>query len=250
VPSYVSRVARGLVGLVLLAACDKVGPAAPSLPKPHASSQASAVPAARNPALGIGEPRNPQPFTLEQRLLDAVRRGDRATLERALERGASVNAKDDLGRSTILLAVKDARDLELVRWLHAKGADLDEPDAGGRTALSFAAEDGDLAIAQYLVENGAAVDRPDGQQRTPLFHAALGDHTDVVAFLAGRGADVNTRDRFGDTPLIAACAKGHAATAALLLERGADALLTDQEGRTARDRSAPGAGPCRSLGPK
>jgi ankyrin repeat protein len=211
------------------------------------TSSTTAPAAPRGPALGIGEARAPQPFTIEQRLLDAVRRDDRATVKRALERGATVHAKDDLGRTTVLLATKDVGDLDLIRWLRARGAALDEPDVGGRTALSFAAEAGRLDIVRYLVENGAVVDRRDREQRTALFHAALGNHPDVIAFLADRGADVNARDQWQDTPLIVACAKGNAAAASLLLARGADPSLRDQEGRTARDRSAPGTEPCRRL---
>lgn len=225
-----------VVPLLLLAACD-----APPSPEPR-----SAPPKAeRNLAMGTGEPRIPEPFTLEQRLCDAVSRHDRATIGRALERGASIATRDDLGRSLVLLATLDDGDLELVRWLHAKGAALDVPDSGGRTALSFAAEAGRLDIARYLVENGATVDRPDMQQRTALFHAALGDHPDVVAFLLDRRAALNARDQFGDTPLIVACAKGNAKAAELLLRRGADPALEDQEGRTARERSAPEAAVCR-----
>ena len=230
-----------MAGAIVLIALGCDGEQAPS-PPPATS------PAPQNRALGTGEARNPQPFTLEQRLLDAVRRGDRRTIERALELGATVQAKDDLARSTVLLATKDAGDLELVRWLLAKGAPVDEPDLGGRTALSFAAEAGRLDIVRELADAGAADDRRDKQQRAPLFHAVLGNHTDVVAFLLERGADVNARDQFGDTPLIVACAKGHAATAELLLEHGADSALKDQEGRTARERSAPGVEPC--LGPR
>jgi ankyrin repeat protein len=195
--------------------------------------------------MGTGEPRKPQPFTLEQRLLEAARRGDQPTIERALALGAPITAADDLGRTLVLLAVKDAHDLDLVRWLHARGAAVDEPDVEGRTALSFAAEDGALETVRYLVADGAAVDRADRARRPPLFHAALGDHADVVAFLLDRGADPNPRDKFGDTPLIAACAKGNVATAALLLARGADPSLRDQEGRTAAERAAPGADVCR-----
>ena len=225
-----------MLGLAV-GACDR---------EPAQESRASrpAPPAGRNLAMGTGEPREPEPFTLEQRLLDAVRRDDRATVERALARGAPLAAKDDLGRTPVLLATKDTGDFDFVRWLHGRGAAIDEPDVEGRTALSFAAEAGALTIARYLVENGAAVDRRDTQQRTPLFHAALGDHHDVVLFFIERGADPNARDQFGDTPLIAACAKGNAATAALLLKRGADPSLKDQEGRTARERSAPGVAPC------
>jgi len=236
-----------LAALALLAACDQSGPARPS-PTPRVSPHPIAG-AARNLDMGAGEVRKAEPFTVEQRLLEAVRQNDRATITRAVELGTSLAAKDDLQRSTVLLATLDAGDLDLVRWLHEKGVALDEPDAGGRTPLSFAAETGRLAIAQYLVDGGATVERRDMQQRTPLFHAALSDHPDVIAFLADRGADVNARDQYGDTPLIVACAKGNSAAAALLLKRGADPAVKDQEGRTAKERSAPEADPCRHLPP-
>jgi ankyrin repeat protein len=225
-------------GLVLAAACGGDEPAPPPTPV------ARETPAPRPHGLGADEVRIPQPFTLEQRLLDAVRRNDRTTIARALELGAPVGAKDDLGRSTVLLAVKDAANLDLVRWLHEKGAPVDETDVNGRSPLSFAAEAGALDQVRWLVEAGAQVDRADGESRTPLFHAALGDHADVVGYLHDRGADPNHRDRFQDTPLMVACAKGHASTAALLRRRGADASLRDQEGRTAKERSAPGTKPC------
>ena len=195
-------------------------------------------------ALGIGEPRQPEPFTIEQRLLDAVRRGDRPTVERALSRGAPIGARDDIGRGVVLLAVLDAHDLELARWLQGRGAAVDEADNGGRTPLSYAAADGRVDIVTWLLEQGAAADRRDVQQRTPLFQAALGGHPEVIAVLVTRGADPNARDQWQDTPLIVACAKGNAAAAALLLERGADPALKDQEGRTARERAAPGTAPC------
>jgi hypothetical protein len=246
--SLMMRAARGvLLLLALVASCD-AGPAVTPVsgtPRPSRTR-----PSLHGLPLGIGEPRKPQPFTIEQRLLYAVSHDDRVMAERALEHGAKVTAKDDIGRTTVLLAVLDAGDLDLVRWLHAKGAALDEPDLGGRTALSFAAAAGRLDIVRYLIENGAAVDRADVQRRTPLFHAALDDHRDVVAFLLDRGANMNVHDQFGDTPLIVACAKGYGDMAALLLQRGADPALKDQEGRTARERAAAGTAPCLTPSPK
>ena len=238
---------RVLVILLLTASCEAEPTAEPraeaTAPAP---SPAAALAAGPNRVMGTGEPRMPEPFTIEQRFLDAVRRGDRPTIERALERGANIDSKDDIGRNAVFLAVLDANDLDLVRWLAAKGAADDEPDSGGRTPLSFAAADGQPEIARYLVERGATVDRADAQQRTPLFHAALGDHSDIVSLLLDHRADANARDQFGDTPLIVACAKGNRATAALLLRRGADPDLKDQEGRTARERAAAGTDICRT----
>ncbi len=200
-----------------------------------------------NRALGLGEVRAPEPFTLDRRFLDAVQRNDRQTIERALELGAKLAAKDEIGRSALFLAVMDAQSLELTRWLHEKGLPVDDPDTSGRTPLSFAADFGLLEIARYLVEQGAGVDSRDVQQRTPLLHAAGGNRPEVIALLIDAGADKNTRDHFGDTPLIVACAKGNAAAAAMLLQRGADTTITDQEGRTAKQRSAPEAEPCLRL---
>lgn len=249
---------------ISLAACDTRAPApspgattsrsAPAVPDPSAARPAppaavppAAAPAQRNLAMGTGEARDPQPFTREQRLLDAVQRNDRATVARALELGVPVGTKDDLGRNTLLLAASDAGDLDLVRFLHDKGAAVDEPDVQARAAISFAAADGKLEIVRWLADHGAVVDRPDWLQRTPLFHAALGDHAEVIALLIERGASPDTADQFGDTPLIVACAKGNGAAARLLIARGANVRARDQEGRTARERSAPGVEPCLAL---
>jgi ankyrin repeat protein len=195
-------------------------------------------------ALGIGEPLEPAPFTREQRYLEAARQGDLSTLARALELGVAVDAKDDLGRSALLLATRDAGSLEAVVFLEQRGAAADEPDVEGRTPLSWAAEAGHLPLVKHLLERGATLDQPDVQGRTPLFHAVLGNQPETVSFLLDAGADVNPADAFGDTPLMLACAKGRGELAALLLARGADVSLRNQEGRTARDRAAPGTDAC------
>jgi ankyrin repeat protein len=185
-----------------------------------------------------------QPLTLEQRFLEAARQGDRRTLEIALGKGVGVDAKDDLQRSALLLAARDAGSLETVRFLRSKGAKVDEPDAGGRTALSYAAGAGRMDLVQELRAHGAKLDRPDEEGRTPLFHAVLDDRREMVAFLLDQGAGVDPVNQFGDTPLMLACAKGYGELAALLLRRGADPARKDQEGRTARDRAAPGTDAC------
>ena len=218
-------------------------------PTPVVIAQAAATPAgpAVNRALGLGEARNPEPFTLEQRLLDGASRNDRATVERALALGAKLGAKDELGRDALFRAVMDAQSLEMTRWLHEKGLPVDDADVADRTPLSFAADFGLLDIVKYLVAEGAVVDRLDNQKRTPLLHAAGGDRPDVIAFLVEKGADRNARDHFGDTPLIVACAKGNVAAAAQLLRLGVDTTIRDQEGRTAKERSAPETAPCLAL---
>ncbi|HKJ24604.1 MAG TPA: ankyrin repeat domain-containing protein [Myxococcota bacterium] len=222
-------------------------PPAPTNPAPDAPPVVTGAgsEAGRNLVMGTGEPVEPRPFTLEDRLLDAVRRGDRAAVERTLEAGVAVDSADALGRSTLLLATRDAGSLELAQLLHARGASVDRADAEGRTPLSYAAAAGRLEIVRWLIDEGARVDAPDDRGRTPLFQAVLRDRRDVVADLIEHGADPNVSDRFRDTPLMLACAKGFDAMARLLLDHGADPAARDQEGRTAAERAAPNAPACR-----
>jgi uncharacterized protein len=247
-PYMNSAVWSVVLSLLLTAACE-AGSSAPP-PSTPVPTPAKTIPLPRGPILGIGEPRIPQPYTLDQRLLDAASRGDRKTIELALQRGAHLEAKDDIGRSAAFRAVLDAGDLDLLRWLHGKGAAIDEADSGGRTPLSFAAANGRLDLVRYLVENGAAVNHTDMQKRTALFQAAIGGHLEIARLLLDHGADPNLADQFRDTPLMVACAKGFGEVAELLLARGADPALKDEEGRTASQRAAPGTAACMHPAPK
>src|SRR5262245_43947153 len=196
------------------------------------------------------EQREPEPYTLEQRFLEAARQGDIPTLQKALARGVSPAAQDDLHRNALLLAARDAGSLEAVRVLRQRKVAVYSPDLGGRAAISWAAGEGRIALVRELAGAGAQIDRRDEDGRTPCFQAVLGDHREVVVFLLDKGADVNSADRYADTMLMQACAKGLAEMATLLLERGADPVRKDQEGRTARDRAAPAAAAvCRGASP-
>lgn len=218
-----------------------------------AVGSAEEAPPTASPPSGRGsivpgpEPLAPSSFTLEERYLDAARRGDLAMLKRCLDKGVDARAKDGFARSALLLAASDARNLEMVTFLQARGLPVDEPDVRGRTALGFAAGNGQVEMVSYLLEHGAVADRKDAQGQTPLYNAVLGGSRDTVLRLLAAGADVNNRDQFGDTPLIGACDKGYDDLARLLVEKGADPALKDQEDRTARERAAEGATFCRGL---
>jgi ankyrin repeat protein len=212
----------------------------------HAEETAPAQPPAGS-IVPKPEPLAPKAFTLEERYLDAARRGDLDMLKLCLDKSVDPRAKDGFARSALLLAVLNARDLEMVKYLHALGLSVDEPDVRGRTPLGYAAGNGQLEMVSYLLEQGAAADRKDGQGQTPLYHAVLIGSKETTLRLLAAGADVDSRDQFGDTPLMGACNKGFDEIARVLIEKGADPSLKDQEGRTARERAPAGASFCRNL---
>lgn len=246
-----SRFIRFVATLTLLASTTGVvqaagDPAASVAAATAGSSQAGAS----KPSL-VPKPSapDPKPFTLQDRFFDAARRGDLDMLKVCLDKGVDPKIEDEVGRNAVALAVRDARDLEMVEFLQSKGVALDDPDAVGRTALHEAAGQGDTAIVAFLLKHGAKIDRKDMQGRTPLHSAVMGGSLKVTEMLLAAGADANTPDNFGDTPLIAVCTKGIDAIAKLLVEKGADPKRKDQEGRMASERADENATYCRSLGP-
>lgn len=214
---------------------DKTPPAGKTAP----SSAGSIIPKPGAP--------DPTPFTLQDRFLDAARRGDVAMVKLCLEKGVDPKLKDELGRSALALAVRDGRSLEIVEILHARGVAIDDPDAVGRSPLHEAAGNADPTAVSWLLQKGAKLERKDMQGRSPLHNAVMAGSREVAVRLLAAGADPNARDNFQDTPLIAACNKSLDQIARLLVEKGADPSLKDQEGRTARERAEETATFCREL---
>jgi len=101
--------------------------------------------------------------------------------------------------------------------------------------LFWAVHHGDLDQVKSLLEKGADIEAKDNDGWTPLHWAAANGHTAVAKFLFEKGADVQAKDNDGLTPLHWAAAHGKTAVANLLIEKGADLDTKDSEGRTPLD---------------
>lgn len=115
-------------------------------------------------------------------------------------------------------------DLEKVKSLIAKGANVNDGDAEGRTALHLAASRGHIEVVRLLLANGAD---PNSRERvsgaTPLHLATEVDHKEMAELLLGRGADVNARyKQINITPLQIAASQGNKDLVTLLIAHGAD----------------------------
>ena len=72
---------------------------------------------------------------------------------------------------------------------------VDQPDCMGRTALSWAAELGDLDKIRMLLTKGADLNKQDHSGRTPLWHCTY--NTDCLTLLLESGAQVDSSDLLG-----------------------------------------------------
>jgi ankyrin repeat protein len=96
-----------------------------------------------------------------KKLLEAATWGKTYEIQRLLEKGVDINARDEIL---------------------------------GRTALMWAAMGGHTKACKLLVEKGAKIDEEDDNEgMNPLMYAALTSRTDICAFLLEKGADLETR---------------------------------------------------------
>jgi uncharacterized protein len=167
-------------------------------------------------AVGLAAP------NADNRLIEAAKNQDAASLRSLLKQKLDVNAPDITGMTPLLWAAHND-DLEAVRLLLAAGAN---PKAANRydiTALMEAANCGDGAMIEALVIAGADVNAAFGEGETPLMTASRTGSVAGVKALLAAGANVNATDKYrGQTALMRAVAENHADVANLLVAAGAD----------------------------
>jgi len=122
------------------------------------------------------------------------------------------------GGAATLMAAARAGDVEVLRDLVRRGAELEAQDEDGYTALMYAANAGEHEAADELVVAGADVDARDNGGSTPLMFAAQGGHAEIVQRLLDGGADPMPRGEHGLTARGFAEQNGHREVARLLGE--------------------------------
>jgi ankyrin repeat protein len=153
-------------------------------------------------------------------LMTAARRGDAATVKALLDRGARVDAREELLGEQALMWAASENHAEVVTLLLSRGADVNARS----NALKFPKD-------QFGLE-GVLTALPKGEW-TALMYAARDGAPDAARALARGGADLNATDPEGTTPLVRAIINSHYDAAAVLLEEGADPNIADGSGMAA-----------------
>lgn len=100
--------------------------------------------------------------------------------------------------------------------------DINMINPQGRTLLIQSAQKGQLNIVQYLLAKGASIDQGDFNHITPLMTASRSGHIEIVKYLLKKNAKYNLVNRFGYTALSWAVKWGQTHIAELLLDHGAE----------------------------
>lgn len=170
-----------------------------------------------------------KPVPPDEALCRTAEQGSISRVQRALARGADVNARDRWGNTPLHLAAARGH-LAIVELLIVRGASIDAING----SLRLAVEEGHADIVRLLLEHGAGDNRTPGGLRNALTPLLFGSpRAEVMELLIGHGADVNARGREGNTPLHDAASHGSTEAVRVLLEHGADPNVTNDSRQTA-----------------
>jgi ankyrin repeat protein len=155
-------------------------------------------------------------------LVAAARDGDLQAVRALIAKRANINEPARDGSTALLWAAYHSN-VDMVRALVAAGAKVDVANKYGITPLLQASRTGDQAVVQALLKAGASSTQAHPQGETPLMAAAKSGSLPTVRTLLESGADVNAADSYQQqTALMWAAAEGHLGAVEALLEAKAD----------------------------
>lgn len=159
---------------------------------------------------------------------------DAAQIRALLSRGAGIDARDEAGRTALLIATHGNR-IEVARALIEAGADVNAKDRINDSPYLYAGARGYLEILKMTLAHGAALKSTNRYGGTALIPAAERGHVDTVRTLIEVGVDVDHVNNLGWTALLEAIILGtggerHRQIVELLVKAGADINLADREG--------------------
>ena len=132
------------------------------------------------------------------------------TLLASGEQQATQVVKEEMDkRNQALLAAVKQGDKETIQKLLADGADINATDERGRTSAMIAVHTDQLEVFNLLVEHGANINIRDDRSDNPLLYAGAEGKLDFVRASIAAGADTTITNRFGGTALIPAADRGH-----------------------------------------
>lgn len=132
-----------------------------------------------------------------------------------------VNAQDPVTQATALSLAAQAGQLDLVRDLMRRGAELDRVGAGGQTPLGAAVFHGHELVVKDLLRKGARLDVPGVTGQWPLHLACATGQPRMIEILLGAGASYHEVNRQGRHAMAEAALFGQLGAMQALARAGA-----------------------------
>ncbi len=129
-----------------------------------------------------------------------VEEGEPDDINNYIQRGGSLELKDNWGQSALLWALRNNKGSSVPILLHA-GANPNTKDENGTSILYQAIVLENYDIADSLLQNGVDINLLSGNEypETPLHFCVMRNRLDCVQYLLRKGASKYLQDSFGYT---------------------------------------------------
>ena len=159
----------------------------------------------------------------------AASRGEIELIKEILDKGADINEKNKHGKTALMLAAGNGR-MEATNLLLERNAIIDAQEVDGMTALMMAASDGKTETVKLLVDNGANVNITNNYGATAMTNAAFFNHPESVKAILSSKQKVNTDTN--ENALLIAAGLGLGEIIQMLVDYGVDVNARGKNGRT------------------
>lgn len=154
-----------------------------------------------------------------------------------LDKGADINGHDENGYTALMFQVyKGDERIEFVRFLLAHGANPNLPSSSGQqagvTPVHVACAVGANACLAALLENSGSVHWKNLDGSEAIHSAAIGGNANTVKLLVKAGANINAINLQIRTPLHNTLITKNIAVAKALVKAGAELEIRDGDGAT------------------
>ncbi|QOD38396.1 ankyrin repeat domain-containing protein [Candidatus Wolbachia massiliensis] len=160
--------------------------------------------------------------------------GELEVVKFLVSKGANIYAENIYKNKALHTAALHGRK-NVVEFFLNRGLDVKERGELGYTPLHSAAKEGRIEVIKFLLAKGASIhDRSTGGSK-PVHTAALEGHKNVVEFFLNQGISINDTGEIGFTLLHFAAQEGQREVIEFLLRRGADADIRNECGEKPSD---------------
>lgn len=164
---------------------------------------------------------------IDQALIDAVKRGDLASVQWLVGHGASLSVRDNFQQMTPMLLAAHMGNIKLIDYfLSLDPSPLHDKDSEGDNALFVAIKSRQTFLVEHIVARGLfPLEERNAKGKTPLLAAAEVNSDVLVEFLHKEGGSLEAQDNEGNTAFHLLLAKGYLGDAMSYIHTHSPALI-------------------------